>query len=382
MYVSASDPGSPGVRLGWRELLETSDDPFALYQSPEFFDHVRERPGVLAKPSLAVRRDPHRALVAVVPLFHRMERCRFRLALGHTYLARAIEMITIRSGRLLIRSGSESLDGLFSALRKRFPGRAVKIENIPLDGPLYRYLHSCKNINECYFLYEEPYKERVHLIPLTSSYEQFTQKYSAKKRYNLRRQFRILEERSGGRLACRVYTSSEDVPDLRDSYETLIRVRDGLPDNAPWKRRTEFDALRTSEAKHGFLRSYVLKDGDRPIGCMLGFLYAKTFLLIRTLHDPAYAAFSPGTALLHMVIQELIEEKGVTLINTGYGNPEHEFRSTSSVLDYTSIWLLPNTWKNRLFSACYQTFRRVVRAIEISTRPPAPANHRHATSTI
>jgi hypothetical protein len=46
VLVSASNPNSIGLRRQWRELLDASDDPFALYQSPEWFDHMRELEGI------------------------------------------------------------------------------------------------------------------------------------------------------------------------------------------------------------------------------------------------------------------------------------------------------------------------------------------------
>jgi hypothetical protein len=73
---------------------------------------------------------------------------------------------------------------------------------------------------------------------------------------------------------------------------------------------------------------------------------------------------SPGTVLLHLVIEDVINNQGVTLVNMGYGDPGHELRSTNVVLDYCSYWLLPNTLANRCFRAWHVALRRALAAIK------------------
>jgi hypothetical protein len=365
LLVSGTGPASPGIRVGWRELVESSDDPFVLYQSPEWFDHVRTCGGLLGTAhSLAIRRDPHRGLVAVVPLFLENERCRLPLVLGRFYQTRSMEMVVLKSGNLLMRPGGEWFNGLFSALLKRFPRRPIKIENIPLNGPLHRYLHTSPMIAQNYLFYRVPYLERVHVVSLPATYNDFMEQYSAKKRYNLRRQLRLLSEQPGGKLQLRSYQSVEDAADLCESYGALLRAYDAaMHDPLAREDMTLVQAARISQAKHGIERSYVLKLGDRPVSCCVGSQVAKTCLVLKTVYDPAYAAFSPGTVLLHLVIEDLIN-KGVTHINMGYGDPLHELRSTNVVLDYCSYWLLPNTPANRCFHACHTAFRRAVTAMK------------------
>jgi hypothetical protein len=362
VLVSAANPNSVGLRREWRELLDVSDDPFALYQSPEWFDHVRDVQGIASSPNfLAIRRGVHRGLVAVIPMLVTSERCQFPLVLGRSYWTRPIEMIKLVSGCLLIRPDSDSYNGLFDAIHKRYASRPVKIENVPVHGPLYDYLHSSKKINERYLLYQVPGFERLHLIPLPCTYAQFVEQYSGKKRYNIRRQVRLLGERSRGKLNLCEYRSRDDVPGLRRSVMELLRQRGELPSTDRGVAELPgFDSRYNSLAGRDLLRSFVLKDGDRPVSCILGYQFGKTFVLGKTLHDPEYAAFSPGVALLHLVIEDLINNRGVTTINLGYGNPGHDFQSTNVVLDYASYWLFPKTLRNRSTRACYQTFRRSV----------------------
>jgi GNAT acetyltransferase-like protein len=273
------------------------------------------------------------------------------------YTTSEMRMIKLASGRLLLPPGDHCLDCLFASLDKRYPDRpVVKIEKIPRPGPLNDYLHTSARIRERYFLHAVPGDHRVHTIPLPSSYEQFLARYGAKKRYNLRRQLRLLQVQTAGKLAMSRYNSIGDIQDLASDIAVLLRACGRI---AAWldRNRKSFEAHHWRLASVGLLRSYVLKDAEHPIAYILGYQFGETFLLGEIEHDRAYAEFSPGTALLQMVIEDLINDGRIRLINLGIGVPKHDYPSTNVLLDYVSYWLIPKTWKRRLFQAGYTAFR-------------------------
>src|SRR5205823_12915803 len=60
VLVPTPDSFPIGLRQAWREMLEATDDPFALYQSPWWFDYVQEEAGGECAPHvLAVRGEDH-----------------------------------------------------------------------------------------------------------------------------------------------------------------------------------------------------------------------------------------------------------------------------------------------------------------------------------
>jgi hypothetical protein len=187
LLVSAPDTGAMGLRQAWQALVDSSDDPFAIYQSPFWFDAMKEEAGGAGAPhALAVRRDDHHRLIGIVPLFVTRERCLFPLARGYAHKTARREVITLPSGRLLIPPGTEWFDAFFAALGRRYLRRpAVKIENIPIPSLMHDYLRSSELIGQRYFLHEVPYLDRVHTIRLPARYDEFLARYSAKKRYNL-----------------------------------------------------------------------------------------------------------------------------------------------------------------------------------------------------
>jgi len=366
LLASTSVSSTTDFRDGWLALAESSNDPFAFYQSPQWFELMRDKQsGEGPRHALAVRWDKQDRLIGVVPLFVTREQCRFPLVFGRLYTTSTITMIKLVSGRLLLPPGEHWLDGLFASIAKRYSGRTVlKIERIPRPGPLHDYLRSSARIRERYFLQQIPGHDYVHTIPLPPTFEQFLARYSSKKRYNLRRQLRLLEARTAGKLAMSRCDSIQDIQDFVTDYTKLRQACGRNGDGAQFHEVSSFEAHHRRLAIDGLLRSYVLKDAEQPVALILGFHFGDTFLLGQILHNPAYAQFSPGTALLHMVIEDLINDGRMNLINLGHGDPEDFHRSTNVALDYVSYWLIPKTWKSRVFLASYTAFRHIAASLK------------------
>jgi hypothetical protein len=358
------DSTSTSLRQAWRELVASSGDPFMIYQSPEWFDFMREAAGAgRDAPSLATRRNSSRDLIGLVPLYSLEEPCLFPLTLRRVYRTRPKKMVHILSGRLLLPPGDRWFEGLFTSLAKRHSqGRIVKVSNVPVPGPLYNYIESSPTLKERYCIFTVPGLKRVHTIPLTPTYDEFLAKYRSKKRYNLRRQLRQLEQRVRGGMELRRYGSEGDLVEFHDLWDRLAADAGAPPPTPSALARREANHRRL--ARHGFFCSYILMDGPRPIAGFLGRRYDPVYMLDVTRHDPEYEAYSPGSCLLHMVIEQLIGGQSTSLINLGYGDPNRDYRATNVVLEYESYWFIPKTWKTRMFQMGYSSFRRSISALK------------------
>src|SRR5205085_12301169 len=133
-----------------------------------------------------------------------------------------------------------------------------------------------------FFVFTWPGLDHIHTIPLPATFEAFLAKYDAKKRYNLRRQLRLLRERTRGSLEFRRITAPGDVPLFLDAEAALTgdgsssrySESDGL-------EAMELDRLR-DQAARGLLRSYLLLDGDRPIASILGMQRGDIYFIGKT----------------------------------------------------------------------------------------------------
>jgi Acetyltransferase (GNAT) domain len=373
LLVWEPDAFTTSLRQVWRELLAASDDPFALYQSPEWFDLRRGLAAADSMPSLAIRRNSARQVIGVVPLYPAEEPCTFPIALKRAYVTRPRKMILIQSGRLLLPAGDRWFDGLFASLcQANREGCLVKIQNVPVPSPLNTYIETSPLIARRYCTFAVPGLSQVHTIPLPSTYDEFLDRYRSKKRYNLRRQIRQLEQHAKGGLELRCFESADDLPEFVAHWDALAAACDPRRDEAR-SIAARRDTLRR-RAELGLMCSYLLMDGSRPIAGFLADCYGSTFMLGKTLHDEAYSPFSPGSCLLHMVIEALIRERGVRLINLGYGLPAGSYRATNIVLDFAAYWLFPRTWKTRLFQIGYGLLRRGIVAAKSISAETTPSD--------
>src|SRR5579875_1849911 len=272
------DSTTTSLRQAWRELLVASGDPFMIVQSPEWFDLQREiTAGGSDAPTLATRRDADRNLIGLVPLYSLEEPCQFPLMLRCVYRTRPKRMIHIPSGRLLLPPGDRWIEGLFNSLARRHSsGRIIKVSNVPVPSSVHTYIESSPSLRQRYGVFHVPGLTSIHTIPLTPTYDQFLAKYRSKKRYNLRRQFRQLEQRATGGLELRRYETENEVAEFHQLWDRLlIAMGASLPTPAVLARR---EAIHRRQARYGLFCSYILMDGPRPIAALLGRRYDPVYM--------------------------------------------------------------------------------------------------------
>ena len=372
------------LRLDWQQLLATADDPFGIYQSPQWFEYMREsQEGIQPPHSLAVRMDSNQSLVAIVPLYVGWPVCKFHLLRGRYYRP-SWKMVTIASGQLMLPPGDDWLDDLFSSIAEKYPRNLpLKIESAPLNGPLDDYIGRSDYIRKRYLIHKHPFHDRISVIPLAASYTEFLSRYGSKKRYNLRRQLRLLREQMDGTLELRVIRSGPDLPEFLDSLRSLFgwdvesRAKTPRSPGEPADFGTRLGIL----ARLDLLRSYMLMGRGCAIACIYGLRFGGTYMLGSIVHDPAFDEWSPGTSLLQMVIEDLINVGSITRINLGYGKPPvHESRSTYVYPGYASYVLLPKTLGNRTFMGGLKAIRAVVLSLKAARAAlPIPGRNRRGS---
>ncbi|MBI3843449.1 MAG: GNAT family N-acetyltransferase [Planctomycetes bacterium] len=162
---------------------------------------------------------------------------------------------------------------------------------------------------------------RFSLVP--GSYEETTQHFSRKHRYNLRRTDRLLVERFSGDVNVRCFQREDQIEEFvagaaqiaGKSYQAALGG--GFSDTPLWR------AIVQCEARLGRWRSYVLECAGEPIAYQLGVVYGETYFLEATGHLTDYESFSPGTVLLLRVIQDLCEAR-LSRIDYGFGDAEYK----------------------------------------------------------
>src|SRR5262249_33683887 len=190
---------SPDIRQTWAALLAEDEDVNNSYRSAEWFEHwhATAPPGEVR---LAVARDGPGRPVGLSPL----RVCRRRLpfqAAGSKLLEFSFPGVFLSRNGPLLPPDARHYDSLFAALSEAVPGcQAVTIDRVREGGFLWRYLHAPGPLRRAWLLYLDGGVRTLHTMPLPGSFPDYLGKFRAKKRYNLKRQVRMLRDHGGGDL--------------------------------------------------------------------------------------------------------------------------------------------------------------------------------------
>ena len=186
-------------------------------------------------------------------------------------------------------------------------------------------------------------------LELDESLESFLAQKQKKTRNSLRRRVKKLSEKGGGTLEC-IRVENEDQVDefYRDAYAIAEKS---------WQfqslgRRLEETALYRENlhrlARIGCLRAYLLKCGGRPAAFVIGYQYQDVLQFEQTGFAPEFSAYSPGTVLFYLMMQDLYRHRRPSFVNHGTGvTPHKRLFSNRASLD-TRVFLFRPTLRNRI----------------------------------
>lgn len=179
--------------------------------------------------------------------------------------------------------------------------------------------------------------ETCHAIEVPSGFAEYESRLSSKKRYNIRRQLRQLEQHAGA-LTLRCLRDEADVPLLQKTMK-MLDAHFSVPD-------ATFQAL----ARHRLMLSCVLLAGGEPVALVLGKHGRGVWHVSNIFIDTRLpASFSVGTSVLHLALEQVIALCAVHKVDFGFGSPGHAFTSTQVQERRARVLLFRAGLKNRLF---------------------------------
>jgi hypothetical protein len=335
-----------GFRRDWQRLVEGSDNLYVQYQSPEWFSHLRDtaEPGVL--PPIAVY-DPAWRLIGLAPLIAADH------DLGVTVRERVIWRARLRTVQVL---GSQPLlpddpalhDRVFETIAASAPETdAIYLHSVPLDSPLWRHLATSTRLAERFHVYV-PGGERIfHLLAPPPTFDAYLRKFTAKKRYNLRRQARLLAEHGGGPLHLRRFERPEEVGAFITAARELVRHSRREDRRASYlEDRGGGHSSIADAAQRGLLRAYILESGGAPRAFVLGYQYRSVFHYAEIGYDQRVARCSPGAVLLYLLIEDVIQHRPPKWVSFGIGDDAYKREFGTVRRADASVLLLRRTVAN------------------------------------
>ena len=362
---SSEEWNAPELRQAWQAMIAERSNPRLIYQTPGWFDHLTSLQS--QDPiAVAVTRDRSGQVNGLAP---------FRIASGtldfhvseHTLARIPVRKALMLGGLPLLPENEAVVDRLFDWMWSFLPKvGGISLSGVEVGSFLWRYLHSSKALCKRYFVHVVEGIRPYYVLPLPKTFEEYLAHYNAKKRYNLKRQIKILRELGGGRLELRRIDSPDDAQRLLDA-EALMAPNPrrfsglgGKQADSFWTRRKIVDM-----AERGFLRSYVLTCGDEPISLIKGLQYGTTYSALQTLYRKDYASLSPGAACQHLVVEDLLKYRPAQLIDFGFGEPNERHHTSNVTLQMACVLLLRKTLGNRIRAGAHAAFFSAVRAAKL-----------------
>lgn len=310
----------PVFRLQWLALVNAGSSPQKIYQLPAFFDFIQATDDGAAPVELVtVRRPIDHELLAVVPM--RMGRHELRFKVGKLVLWRP----TVPAMQLLgsvPASAGPAISTLLLARRalELFPRcKAVMLAAVTA-GPVWDGLTCGPGHGIRPTLLSD--WRACHLLPVPATLDAYMQQFSAKKRYNLKRQVRQLAEHYGDISLIRVEEAGQ-VDAMFDAISSLLppaRL-------AKVQRKESMQAL----AGHGLLLCYVVIAGGTPVGVVTGTRSAQVLHIHNIFADDSQRSLSVGTSVMHLALENIIGMGCFEVLDFGYGTPRHDYNSSQVI---------------------------------------------------
>jgi CelD/BcsL family acetyltransferase involved in cellulose biosynthesis len=352
---------SPVFRAAWNALLDQRGGEPLFYQTPGYFDHLtntRDRASVF----LAVIEDARRAIVGIVPLA--LADATLDLQVRGRELAKlSFSTIRIFPGTPLLPSSPELLGLFFEHLSRIFQDHdSIQLSSVPTGSALWRFVERSPEIRESFLVYTPNGRRQCHVASIPDNLEAYLSAFGRKKRYNLKRQMRRLQEYSGGELTLRRIQTVDGVASLRQAMSQLGIASDS----------TLTSSAMRDLARRGMLLSYVMGAGEKTYAVAVGTRCGDTLLFHRFAHDESIGHLSPGAVLHLSMMEDLIDNRLARRIDYGFGEPK--YRLNNVVDERVAVMLFRRTLPNRARILAHSAFERTLEAIKglAERRPRRP----------
>jgi len=194
------------------------------------------------------------------------------------------------------------------------------------------------------------HRQTTYLIDMPDDFEAYLGRLSSNTRQTLRRKTRRLGREAGCAIRARCYRDPDEMPELHEQLRHVWqRSWHGRLNRQP-PPAPEF--LRDMAA-HGWVRSYILFAGERPIAAVQGYQYKGTFMDEAPAFDDKWKPHSPGLVLNYLVLQDLFATDPPETVDFGFGYNQYKETLGTRPDPRAQPWI-PLTPRGRLTLAALQ----------------------------
>lgn len=307
------EQGLRSLRQPWAELIGRSRSHERIYQSPEYFAFTRDASdAATAKPALlCFTRTVDESVAGLVPARMTTVPLEFKVGPMRLLTVRLPVVQLLGSVPMVVETMPRHI--LYRCLLDRFPAaRAVYMQALPREhfpdhdtgGLRWSAVNGWR---------------KCLGVDIDGDYDSYLKGLPSKKRYNMTRQIRQLEQEAGPLLTTAITTAGQ-APQLRAALDAVLDAGEA----AAYPGMRYFERL----ANNGLLHSYVISAASGPLAVVIGTRYHSTWHVHNIFTAQAHARLSPGTSAFLLALKDAAAGQRVARVEFGYGSPNREFRST------------------------------------------------------
>jgi len=203
-----------------------------------------------------------------------------------------------------------------------------------------------------------------HLVDLTTGYDAYLAKFSAKTRSTLKRKLRKFQDLSGGTLHWERFRTKDELttflPRAREVSAKTYQERlldAGLPQDAA------FTATAYDLAERGGVFAYLLYLNGRPVSYLYLPVERGRVIYAYLGYDPEVAEHSPGTVLQLLAMEHLFAEPGLTVFDFTEGAGQHKQLFATHAIECADVVLLKQTSPALTLARTHAAFTRAETAL-------------------
>jgi CelD/BcsL family acetyltransferase involved in cellulose biosynthesis len=330
----------------WKRFLATRPHGASFFNDPEYIDRILQKAEDAIPNILIVRKDGCIQCVGPLTVFTR----RLKLSLSvYTLASFPVRMLRVFGDNFVYAPETdigECLSLIFGALRNQsLPFDLMFIEAVNTSTPFWEYCKSAR-LSDLGFRYITPLvkMERIHLLLLTGTYEQYLASLNRETRRNFRRQHRSLFQDLSGAKFLKI-TQPEEVEMFLDQLDKVFRQT--------WQARTFGYKQRNSGeqcarlewmAKQGWLRSYLLVCDHSPLAYHLGYQYGNTYYAQEAGFASPYGKYGPGKVLDYLLLEDLFKVSKPEVMDLGIGDLPYKRSLGNRSYAACPIYILRSSW--------------------------------------
>jgi len=305
-----------------RELLRSLDRPTHVQHDPawlraEAFEHDCE--------SMVVTLERGDRVVAAAPFLVRPWRWRARL--GYTTVASFEMTLADLAGDSFIAPDDFALQERLVLAIAKAPVRydLIYFEGLPTESLLHRVLKQSPHVRRAFWLDEVARPATHWRIAMPRSFDEYQKEIGGDRRRDLARRTRNLEKACTHGMAFHRITRRDQVaPFLAQVQRVSERSWQGTRLGTVVPATSRVVQAYEQRADRGWLRSYLLTDGDEPVAFQIGIQDDSAYHLDQNAYDPAWRAHSPGKVLLYKSLADLYEERTPKWFDFGTGDNDYK----------------------------------------------------------